>query len=245
MAPLPPPPTPDAGCDLRRLCRGRRRRFPRPPRRLDHRQGVPPGALVRLPLGDPRGFTGRMLRLFDTGRREEDRLVRDLRRTGATVLDADPETGRQWQVAGARRPLRRLARRGRDRPARGAEDLARRRVQDPRHEVVRRLEARRRRSGPSREHWAQMQVYMHLTGIARAMYVAVGKDTDEIHVERIAPILPRAERLIARRRAHDRRAAAAGADLRRSNVVAVPAVRAPRHLPRRSAGRTHCRTCLH
>jgi hypothetical protein len=46
-----------------------------------------------------RAFSGRMLRLFETGKREEDRLVRDLRRTGATVLDSDPETGRQWEVS--------------------------------------------------------------------------------------------------------------------------------------------------
>ena len=45
-----------------------------------------------------RVFSGRMLRLFDTGKREEDRLVRDLRRTGATVLDADPETGRARRI---------------------------------------------------------------------------------------------------------------------------------------------------
>ena len=39
-----------------------------------------------------RAFSGRMLRLFETGKREEDRLVRDLRRTSATVLDTDPAT---------------------------------------------------------------------------------------------------------------------------------------------------------
>src|SRR5690242_12898556 len=42
--------------------------------------------------------TGRILRLFETGQLEEARLVRNLRRTGATVLEVDPETGRQWQV---------------------------------------------------------------------------------------------------------------------------------------------------
>src|SRR5512144_3429756 len=45
-----------------------------------------------------RAVSGRMLRLFETGKREEERLVRDLRRTGATVLDTDPDTGRQWRV---------------------------------------------------------------------------------------------------------------------------------------------------
>ena len=39
-----------------------------------------------------------MLRLFETGRLEEERLVRNLRRIGVTVLDVDPETGRQWHV---------------------------------------------------------------------------------------------------------------------------------------------------
>ena len=41
---------------------------------------------------------GRMLRLFETGRLEEERLVRNLRRVGVTVLDVDPDTGRQWHV---------------------------------------------------------------------------------------------------------------------------------------------------
>lgn len=36
---------------------------------------------------------GRVLRLFETGVREEARLVQNLRATGATVLDVDPETG--------------------------------------------------------------------------------------------------------------------------------------------------------
>ena len=43
-------------------------------------------------------FPGRILRLFETGQLEEARLVRNLRATGATVLDLDPESGRQWQV---------------------------------------------------------------------------------------------------------------------------------------------------
>ena len=93
-----------------------------------------------------RGFSGRMLRLFDTGKREEDRLVRDLRRTGATVLDADPGDRPAMAGRGAGRPLRRLARCRRHRPARGAENLARRRVQDALGEIVRDPEKGRRRA---------------------------------------------------------------------------------------------------
>ena len=43
-------------------------------------------------------FGGRMLRLFETGQQEENRLIRNLRRIGVTVLDVDPKTGRQWRV---------------------------------------------------------------------------------------------------------------------------------------------------
>src|SRR5262245_59715052 len=46
----------------------------------------------------PARFPGRILRLFESGQLEEARLVRNLRATGATVLDLDPQTGRQWQV---------------------------------------------------------------------------------------------------------------------------------------------------
>ena len=40
-------------------------------------------------------FEGRMLRLFETGDREEDRIVRNLRDIGVTIWDKDPETGKQ------------------------------------------------------------------------------------------------------------------------------------------------------
>jgi hypothetical protein len=53
-------------------------------------------------------------------------------------------------------------------------------------------------------HWAQMQAYMHLSGIERAFYLAVCKDTDELHQERLRhdaeagrQILAKAQRIIA------------------------------------------------
>jgi hypothetical protein len=142
-------------------------------------------------------FTGRMLRLFDTGRREEERLVRDLRRTGATVLDADPQTGRQWQVAALGGHF------GGSLDA-VAIDL----LEAPKtwHVVEFKTHGTKSFAGLKRDgvqrskpqHWAQMQVYMHLTGIARAMYVAVGKDTDEIHIERVRADPAEGQRLIAK-----------------------------------------------
>jgi len=48
------------------------------------------------------------------------------------------------------------------------------------------------------QHQAQMRIYMHLTGLTRAMYVAVCKDTDDLHVERVRADADAAERLLAK-----------------------------------------------
>ena len=144
-----------------------------------------------------RAFSGRMLRLFDTGKREEDRLVRDLRRTGATVLDTDPETGRQWQVAALGGHF-----------GGSLDAVAIGLLEAPRtwHVVEFKTHSAKsfatlKKDGVERakpQHWAQMQVYMHLTGITRAMYVAVCKDTDEIHIERVRVDPAAGQRLIAK-----------------------------------------------
>lgn len=133
-------------------------------------------------------FPGRILRLFETGQLEEARIVRDLRRTGATVLEVDPESGQQWRVE-----------------AHGGhfggslDGVALGLLEAPKtwhvlefktHSAKSFAELKRqgvRESKP--RHFAQMQVYLHLTGMTRAMYVAVCKDTDEIHVERL-PVEP-------------------------------------------------------
>ena len=144
-----------------------------------------------------RAFTGRMLRLFDTGKREEDRLVRDLRRTGATVLDTDPETGRQWQVAALGGHFGGSL----DAVAIGLQEAPKtwHVVEFKTHSA--KSFAMLKKEGVERakpQHSAQMQVYMHLTGIARTMYVAVCKDTDEIHIDRVRADPVAGHRLIAK-----------------------------------------------
>lgn len=47
-------------------------------------------------------FSGRMLRLFNRGHREEDRFVQWLRGIGMTVYDADPASGDQWRIKAVR-----------------------------------------------------------------------------------------------------------------------------------------------
>jgi hypothetical protein len=142
-------------------------------------------------------WTSRMLRLFETGRREEERLVRDLRRTGATVLDADPETDRQWRVT---------ALGGHFGGSLDAVALGLLEAPKTWHVVEFKTHSIKSFAGLKKDgvcrakprHWAQMQVYMHLTGISRALYVAVCKDTDEIHVERLRADPAEGQRLVTK-----------------------------------------------
>jgi hypothetical protein len=138
-----------------------------------------------------------MLRLFETGRLEEERLIRNLRRIGVTVLDVDPDTGRQWHVQAhsghfggsldgvghglPEAPLTWHVLEFKTHNARSFAELKS-------HGV--------RQAKP--EHWAQMQVYMHLTGLTRTFYLAVCKDTDALYAERVRVDHKEAERLIAR-----------------------------------------------
>ena len=44
-------------------------------------------------------FDGRMLRLFNRGHREEERLIAYLKGVGFTVHETNPETGKQWRLS--------------------------------------------------------------------------------------------------------------------------------------------------
>lgn len=145
----------------------------------------------------PAQFPGRILRLFETGQLEEARLVKNLRRIGATVLEVDPETGRQWRVEAhgghfggsldgvslglPEAPKTWHVLEFKTHSAKSFRELVAKGVAEAKP-----------------QHWAQMQVYMHLTGLARAMYLAVCKDTDDLHVERVHADGDAAERLLAK-----------------------------------------------
>ena len=142
-------------------------------------------------------FPGRILRLFETGQLEEARIVRNLRRTGATVLEVDPDTGRQWRVDACGGHFGGSL----DAVAIGLLEAPKtwHVLEFKTHSAKSFAELRQqgvRLSKP--RHFAQMQVYLHLTGLTRAMYVAVCKDTDEIHVERLPADRQEGERLLAK-----------------------------------------------
>jgi len=189
-------------------------------------------------------FPGRILRLFETGQMEEARLVRNLRATGATVLEVDPETGRQWRIeaygghfggsldavaVGLREaPTTWHVVEFKTHSAKSFRDLAGKgvAVSKPRH-------------------WAQMQIYMHLTDLSRALYVAVCKDTDALYVERVRAdrgvaigLLDKARRVIEAKRPPSRI----------SQDQNSYECRFCEHRPvchEGAAAELNCRTCLH
>ena len=127
-------------------------------------------------------FEGRMLRLFETGHLQEARIVEDLRRAGFAVWDKQ-EDGRQYEftdesghfitkVDGVIKDVPES-----DKPhvlevkthnKNSFSSLVKKGVQEAK---------------PT--HYSQMQISMALGGFTRALYVAVCKDDEQFHVERI------------------------------------------------------------
>ena len=150
---------------------------------------------------DAKKFPGRMLRLFETGQLEEARFVKNLRRIGVEVHDVTPD-GRQWRVSDLGGHFG------------GSMDGACVGLPEaPKTWHVLEFKTHNDKSfndltknGVAKakpQHYAQMQIYMGLTGMERAMYLAVNKNTDELYSERVdfdpvefAKLKARAERVI-------------------------------------------------
>lgn len=130
-------------------------------------------------------FDGRMLRLFQTGHLAEARFVSDLRSIGAEVYDVNPADGKQFAFSDLGGHMRGnmdgcatkipgagnhwLVLEFKTHSAKSFADLKKNGVQ---------------KAKP--EHWIQMNTYMGWSGMERALYLAVNKDTDELHSERLA-----------------------------------------------------------
>ena len=139
-------------------------------------------------------WEGRILRLFDTGKREESRVLAELRAIGCEVSEG-PSPGEQWRVSAV------------DGHFGGSKDAAVRGLPEaPKTWHVLEIKTHNaksfkalakdgvRKSKP--QHYAQMQAYMHLTDMPRALYFAVNKDTDELHIERVEYNQAEAARLL-------------------------------------------------
>lgn len=129
-------------------------------------------------------FEGRLLRLFERGQREEAVFVRDLRAAGVTVTETDPKTGRQFQFSDVGGHMGGSM----DASAVGL-------LEAPKTPHVCEFKTHNAKSFAALkakgveqakpEHAIQMQCYMHWSGMTRAFYLAVNKDTDELYSERL------------------------------------------------------------
>jgi len=127
-------------------------------------------------------FKGRILRLFDTGKREEARILEELRGIGATVWDVDPDSGEQWRVSTCNGHF-----------GGSLDGVAKGLPEAPKSVCVLEFKTHGDKSFvdlvknkvqvAKLQHYDQMQVYMGLMDIDRAMYVGVNKNTDDIYCE--------------------------------------------------------------
>lgn len=125
-------------------------------------------------------FSGRILRLFRRGKEEERFVIDDLRAAGFVVHETAPEIDQQFQV--------------KDGHFGGSLDgmlsgmpggLAQQYVLEIKTHGETSFKSLTgsgvKKSKPV--HYAQMQVYMHMTSVSKALYVAVNKNDDSIYTE--------------------------------------------------------------
>lgn len=195
----------------------------------------------------PEQLDGRKVRLFETGHREEARMIDDLRAAGVDVRDRDPETGEQWGVVALGGHLRGHL----DGRATGI-------VEAPVVEHVLEFKTHNEKSfkalvrdgvaAAKPGHYAQMQLYMHFSGLSRAFYLACNKNTDELHGERVHYDAPAALALVARA---ERIVNTARPPAKLHDDPEAKAAWQCRFCPARGVchdgerGRLNCRTCLH
>lgn len=123
-------------------------------------------------------FDGRMLRLFETGNREESRLLDELRAIGVTVAGEQHEV----EFAGGH------GKGHLDGALQGLEEAPKTwhvfECKTMNAKAFKDVQAKGVREAKPL-HFAQIIVYMGLSGMDRVAYFAVHKDTDEIYFERI------------------------------------------------------------
>ncbi len=123
-------------------------------------------------------FSGRMLRLFDRGKREEDVVLANLRAIGMEIDGTQDRVDFGCHISGS------------------TDGVIKSGVPDaPKTAHVLEIKTHSKKSfdelvakgvkAAKPMHWAQMQVYMKGLGLTRALYFAVCKNDDAIHTERI------------------------------------------------------------
>lgn len=132
---------------------------------------------------DTSDFDGRMLRLFETGHLQEDRIVADLKRAGYLVYDKDDEGNQFQEVDTTGHFITKL-----DGVIKGVPGS----VNKP-HILEIKTHNKNSFSGVVKHgvqkskplHYSQVQISMALKNINRTIYVALCKDDEQLYVERI------------------------------------------------------------
>ncbi|MFK4647194.1 hypothetical protein ABIF96_005768 [Bradyrhizobium ottawaense] len=146
---------------------------------------------------DPEKLEGRKRRLFQTGHREELRIIDDLRAAGLTVEEIDPSTGKQWAISSVGGHLRGHLDGLVSNVPEAPQTLHVLEIKTHNEKSFKALvKDKVEKSKPG--HFAQMQIYMHHKGVDRALYVAVNKNDDSLYVERVHYDAAFALRLVAR-----------------------------------------------
>ena len=136
-------------------------------------------------------FKPNILRLFETGQLQEQRISKELRTIGATVLDVNPETGKQWRFS------EHFGHFGGSMDAVIEIDGVWYVGEYKTHNDKSFKELLKKGVEKSKfQHFAQMQTYMRLSnGIEKALYFAVNKNNDEIYIEEVEYVPELAESL--------------------------------------------------
>jgi len=134
-------------------------------------------------------FGGRMLRLFETGHQQEERIVADLKAAELTVWERDPKTGEQIEfVDDTGHFIVKL-----DGIVKNVPEAAK-----TSHVLEIKTHNKNSFSGVAKHgvqkskptHYAQVQAGMMMSKLDRGLYVALCKDDEQFYVERIKPDLP-------------------------------------------------------
>jgi hypothetical protein len=128
-------------------------------------------------------FDGRLYRLFNRGHREEETFCEELRGIGCEVHEFDND-GNQFEVIACDGHFKGHT----DGAALGVPEAPKTWHLLEMKTASAKSFAKTEKDGVEKDkpqHFAQMQVYMHLTGLKRALYMVVNKDTDALYTERL------------------------------------------------------------
>lgn len=148
-------------------------------------------------------FDGRLLRLFKAGQDAEPRFIQELRDIGATVWEVDPDNGDQWRVSAVNGHF-----------AGSLDGVAKGLPEAPKTPAVIECKTHNDKSfkallskgvkDSKQQHYDQMQVYMGLMELDRALYIAENKNDSAVYTEwvhfdkeRFTQLIERAQRLIS------------------------------------------------